>query len=150
MAELARSAGIGVIQMHGDPDAGDVAALRRTFDGRIWAVVRVTDALPPDADALAGAADALLIDARAPGALGGSGLRLNWDALAESVDALRRDVPGRPIVLAGGLTADNVAEAVATLAPDVVDVSSGVETSPGIKDGERVRRFIINAREHRS
>ena len=150
MAELARSAGIDVIQMHGDPAAGDVAALRRTFDGRIWAVVRVTDALPPDADALAGAADALLIDAHVPGTLGGSGVRVDWHALAESVNTLRRHVPGRPIVLAGGLTADNVAEAVATLAPDVVDVSSGVETSPGIKDGERVRRFIASAREGRS
>lgn len=150
MAELARSAGVDIVQMHGDPTVGDIAEVRRSFDGAIWAVTRLTDALPEDAAALANAADALLIDARAPGALGGTGARVDWNAIAEAVSQLRREVPGRAIILAGGLTPDNVGGAIAALAPDVVDVSSGVESAPGIKDPSRVTDFIAAARASRT
>ena len=146
MAELARAAGVDIVQMHGDPTSQDVAALRRSFEGGIWAVIRVTDALPAGASELADVADALLIDARASGTLGGSGTRVSWEAIADGVSSLRRDVPGRPIILAGGLTPENVGEAIAALAPDIVDVSSGVEAAPGMKDPVRVTRFIEMAR----
>lgn len=149
MAELARSAGVDIVQMHADPTVEDVAEVRRSFAGGIWAVARLTDALPASAAELANAADALLIDARVPGALGGTGARIDWDAIAEAVSALRDAVPGRPIILAGGLTPDNVGKAIAALAPEVVDVSSGVESAPGIKDARRVTAFIAAARASR-
>ena len=134
------AAGMGVIQLHGDPRAADVRAMRRRFDGRIWAVARAEGSVLPEwTEELFLDADAVLLDARVQGRLGGTGVALAWSALADSVAALR----GRtPVVLAGGLTPGNVAEAVRALAPDVVDVSSGVESSPGIKDHAKMRAFF--------
>jgi phosphoribosylanthranilate isomerase len=70
---------------------------------------------------------------------------LDWRALAPSVQELRQ---GGRVVLAGGLTPENVAGAVALVAPDVVDVSSGVESAPGIKDPQRMRAFASAVRGH--
>jgi phosphoribosylanthranilate isomerase len=84
--------------------------------------------------------DAYLLDAFVPGALGGTGQRFNWDL---AVAAQRF---GKPIFLAGGLTADNVGEAVEKVHPFAVDVSSGVEQSPGKKDPAKVRAFIAKVR----
>jgi phosphoribosylanthranilate isomerase len=83
---------------------------------------------------------ALLLDGHAPGQHGGTGRTAPWHLL-ESFQ------PGVPILLAGGLTADNVAEAVRIVRPYGVDVASGVESAPGRKDAEKMRRFIANARE---
>jgi phosphoribosylanthranilate isomerase len=82
--------------------------------------------------------DGLLLDALVPGALGGSGVTIPWAAVSEKLDELRGP---KPIVLAGGLRPDNVGEAIVALAPDVVDVSSGVESAPGIKDHARMLAF---------
>jgi phosphoribosylanthranilate isomerase len=82
----------------------------------------------------------VLLDAYAPGVRGGTGARADWDAARAAV-AL-----GRRILLAGGLTPENVAEAVRIVRPYGVDVSGGVEHSPGKKDHERVRRFIREAK----
>ena len=82
------------------------------------------------------ATDAWLLDSYVAGQAGGTGARFNWD-LAVAARAL-----GRPIFLAGGLTAENVAEAVQVVRPYGVDVSSGVESSPGRKDPDKIRRFI--------
>jgi phosphoribosylanthranilate isomerase len=140
IAAGAISAGVEVIQLHGDPRAADVRAVRSRFGGRVWAVARADGSLLPEwAEELFHEADAVLLDARVHGRLGGTGVTLEWGALADSVAALR----GRtPLVLAGGLNAENVAEAVRMLAPDVVDVSSGVESAPGIKDHARMRAFF--------
>jgi len=89
------------------------------------------------------AADAVVLDARVPGRLGGTGVALEWARLRDAVDRLRE---GRVLVLAGGLTPDNVAAAADVLAPDVVDVSSGVERAPGIKDHARMCAFAAAAR----
>ena len=118
--------------------SADVAAVRGETEARVWAVVRVTDALPAGVDELFESADALLIDARVTGSLGGSGVAVDWAALRSQLASRRGN--GR-LVLAGGLTPDNVARAVATLRPEVVDVSSGVESAPGIKDHARMRAF---------
>ena len=84
--------------------------------------------------------DAWLLDSYVADKLGGTGERFNWD-LARQAQQL-----GRPIFLAGGLTPENVAEAVRQVRPYAVDVSSGVEGSPGRKDHEKVRAFIKAAK----
>lgn len=143
--EVARESGVDIIQLHGDPRAADVRALRARFAGRIWAAARSDGSLLPEwAEELFQEADAVLLDARAPGALGGTGLTLEWSALARSVEELRGSTP---VVLAGGLRPENVAEAIRMLSPDVVDVSSGVESAPGVKDHARMRAFIEAAWE---
>jgi phosphoribosylanthranilate isomerase len=86
---------------------------------------------------------AILVDAHVPGQYGGTGQLAPWKLLADFQ-------PGLPLLLAGGLTPDNVAEAVRIVRPYGVDVASGVELSPGLKDQEKMRRFIGAAREAQS
>lgn len=83
----------------------------------------------------------ILLDAYSPKALGGTGHTFNWE-LAKEAKRL-----GLPILLAGGLTPENVAEAVAAVRPYAVDVSSGVECEPGRKDHDKLRRFIQAVRQ---
>jgi phosphoribosylanthranilate isomerase len=144
IATFVEMVGLDVVQLHGDVDTERVERVRAATGREVWAVVRTADGLLPDSvDDLADAADALLIDANVPGLLGGSGVRVPWDRLGESLDAL--DYHPR-IVLAGGLTPENVAEAIDLVAPNVVDISSGVESSPGIKDHARLRAFVASVR----
>lgn len=82
---------------------------------------------------------ALLVDGSVPGQFGGTGQVAPWKELA-GFD------PGLPLILAGGLNPDNVAEAIRIVHPYAVDVASGVEAAPGRKDVEKIRRFIDNAR----
>ena len=103
-------------------------------------------ALPEGATALAEAAGVVVLDAHVVGQLGGTGVALDWGALQHDVWALRESIPGVQIVLAGGLRPHNVVEAIRLLAPDVVDVSSGVETSTGVKDPVLVEQFIAAVR----
>lgn len=144
IAVIVEQVGLDVVQLHGASDPERVQAVRAATGREVWAVVRTADgALPDNADALAEAADALLIDALAAGALGGTGMVIPWLELGESLDSM---VNGHRIVLAGGLTPENVGEAIDYVSPMVVDVSSGVESAPGIKDHARVRAFIAAAR----
>ena len=144
IAEIASLVGLDVLQLHGASDGARVAELRAATGLEIWAVVRTaTGILPDDAEALADAADALLVDAMVPSQLGGSGIAIPWLQLGESLDAMKS---GHRIVLAGGLTPENVAEAIDYVSPMVVDVASGVESSPGVKDQKLVRAFIAAAR----
>ncbi|MBA3672682.1 MAG: N-(5'-phosphoribosyl)anthranilate isomerase [Gemmatimonadaceae bacterium] len=140
IAIAATEVGLDVVQLHLDPTAERVQAVRAATGLEVWAVVRTdSGVLDSDAEALAEEADALLLDAKADGALGGSGVQVPWLALGESLDTMAR---GHRIVLAGGLTPENVAEAIDYVSPTVVDVSSGVERAPGIKDHQRIRAFI--------
>lgn len=144
IAAVAETVGLHVLQLHDVTDAEQVERVRAATGLEVWAVVRTADGVLPDAvGELCDAADAVLIDALVPGQLGGSGVPVSWDRLGEELDAL--DYHPR-IVLAGGLTAENVAEAIDLVAPNVVDVSSGVESSPGVKDHARLRAFIAAAR----
>jgi phosphoribosylanthranilate isomerase len=144
IAAMAAAVGLDVVQLHNDPTVEDVERLRPLFGGAIWAAVRpATDDLPLSVDGLFAAADAVLLDARVPGVLGGTGKTLHWVALARTVDRAR-GATGR-LVLAGGLTAQNVAAAIGALSPDVVDVSSGVERAPGVKDHARMEAFAAAA-----
>lgn len=82
-------------------------------------------------------AGALLLDAYHPRSYGGSGLRVDWELAADIVT-----VSPIPVILAGGLTPDNVVEAIHRVGPSAVDVSSGIEERPGIKDHGRLRAFL--------
>ena len=89
--------------------------------------------LPAAAEAYRGA-QALLLDAYRPGVPGGTGETFDWSRIPAGL--------AKPVILAGGLDADNVAEAIATVLPFAVDVSGGVEAAPGVKDAERIAAFI--------
>jgi phosphoribosylanthranilate isomerase len=84
--------------------------------------------------------DAFLLDANSPSGLGGTGEKFNWDL------AVAAQKFGKPIFLAGGLTPENVGDAVKQVRPFAVDVSSGVESAPGKKDAAKVRAFIAAVR----
>lgn len=84
--------------------------------------------------------DAYLLDAWSPGARGGTGEKFNWDLAIEAQKF------GKPVFLAGGLTPENIADAVRKVRPFGVDVSSGVESSPGNKDRGKIRAFIAAVR----
>ena len=84
--------------------------------------------------------DAWLLDACAPGKPGGTGQTFNWDLAVQAMKL------GRPVFLAGGLTPENVADAVRRVRPYAVDVSTGVEAAPGRKDPAKVRAFIQSAK----
>ncbi|MHB1224637.1 MAG: phosphoribosylanthranilate isomerase [Gemmatimonadaceae bacterium] len=149
IVSLVDRAGLDVVQLHSARSADELRGLRRRTAAHLWAVVRVAGShLPEELTTMAATADAVVIDSLVPGALGGTGVTVDWSALAGSLRAV-----GRPprLVLAGGLRASNVAEALAIVEPDVVDVSSGVEASPGIKDPALMRAFaqtVISTQPH--
>jgi len=143
-------AGIESVQLHGEESPEYLAALRSARPlRRLIRAMRVgNDGLQPVAEYLdacataGGSPDICLLDARVPGTPGGTGRTLDWNSLAP---------PGRsadwpPLVLAGGLTPQNIAEAVSSVRPWGVDVASGVESLPGVKDLGAVERFIAAAR----
>ncbi|ABD85968.1 phosphoribosylanthranilate isomerase [Rhodopseudomonas palustris] len=132
-----------ILQLHGHESAARVAEIRRTFGLPVMKVLGVASAadLAPLPD-YAAVADRILFDARAPkGASrpGGLGAVFDWQLLRDLDLAL-------PFMVSGGLTADNVAEAVRITGAGGVDISSGVETAPGVKDPDLIRAFIRAAR----
>jgi len=148
VAEVAEEAGINVVQLHADPMASDIEAIRHNFGGEIWAAIRIAAShIPHELDDLFDLADGVLLDAHSENQLGGTGKPLQWNELA--VD-LARDRGGAEVVLAGGLTPKNVRHAIRVLAPDVVDVSSGIESAPGIKDPWLMREFFEAAMGNRA
>lgn len=127
-------AGITVVQLHGDESPALCAALPVA----VWKAIRVSG--PAALAALASyEVQGFLLDAPAPG-YGGGGVAFDWALAAEVAAEL-------PVLLAGGLTPENVAEAVRTVKPWGVDVASGVESAPGQKDPEKLRRFLAAAKE---
>jgi phosphoribosylanthranilate isomerase len=148
IASAAETAKLDIVQLHADPSVLDVKAIRRQFRGEVWAAIRIAGShIPGDAELLFEDADAIVLDARSDKRLGGTGQALPWSDLA--VD-LARDRGSSAVVLAGGLRPSNVASAIRTLGPDVVDVSSGVESSPGIKDPWLMREFYAAATGQRA
>jgi phosphoribosylanthranilate isomerase len=144
-ARLARAAGAEVIQLSGSELPETLAALREEGSWRLWKAARVRAAsdLVDAFERWSDVADGILLEGYREGSAGGAGATFPWDAL----ESLRASVPaGLELIVAGGLVPDNVAEAVARLAPDVVDVSSGVEARLGVKDHAIVRAFVANAR----
>ena len=143
IAELADRLDLDVLQLHGDPTADDIHWLNERVTATVWPVIRVeSTTLPPETLEVAEAAGAVLLDAKVVGQLGGTGVALNWAELRGDVQRLRDQVPYLRIILAGGLRASNLQNARDMLAPEVVDVSSGVEIAPGIKDAAALEAFI--------
>jgi phosphoribosylanthranilate isomerase len=138
IGEAVRAARLGAVQLHKTvPER--VAHLGRTFDVETWAAVAVKTRADLDvAHRFAGAADRILYDAKTPAdaALpGGMGVRFDWGLL----DGFRHPLPW---ALSGGLDAANVGEAIRRTGAALVDVSSGVETSPGVKDVDKIAAFL--------
>jgi phosphoribosylanthranilate isomerase len=144
LEEVRRVVGQGlvdVVQLHGDETAdfcGKVGAL----GVRVLRAVRVRDAASGDRAMEGAPGREVLIDAAVEGAFGGTGVSLNLDLASELV----RRHPGRRVLLAGGLTPLNVALAVRAVRPSGVDVASGVESSPGVKDAGLMRDFCREVR----
>ena len=136
LERTAREVGLDVLQLHGQESPEDLAGLPR----RVVKAVPVGPGFVPDsALRYAGAADGILLDSRPAGGAGppgGTGATFDWSLARE----VREKVPF--LVLAGGLTPDNVARALTAVRPDAVDVSSGVESAPGRKDPAKVRAFL--------
>jgi phosphoribosylanthranilate isomerase len=131
VVEVADSVGLDAIQLHGHESVGDFGALRQ----------RVIKAVAVDASFDLSSVDALpahvtlLLDAHDPVRRGGTGRTIDW-TIAAAV-AARRDT-----ILSGGLNAANVVDAIAQVRPRMVDVSSGVEATPGCKDPAKLREFF--------
>ncbi len=135
ITRVADECGLDVIQLHGDEAPGACRLPPR----RVIKALRVRDAA-----SLCGAeaypVSALLLDAWVAGAYGGTGETFNWQLAAAAATRGR-------VILAGGLTPENVAAAILAVRPYGVDVSSGVEAAPGRKDPQKVAAFIRNAKQ---
>jgi phosphoribosylanthranilate isomerase len=107
------------------------------LDRRRMAVLRVDALALESVSRVIESADRLVLDAPHRTAFGGTGTKVDWDLAAEIVAACPI-----PVVLAGGLTSENVGEAIRKVKPFGVDVSSGVESSPGVKDPEKLKAFL--------
>ncbi len=130
-----------VVQFHGAETPEWLALIRNNTPLEVWKAIGVRNADSLEfALTFKDAADRVLFDA-APGVLpGGNGLALDWSLLANFHDRM-------PWALAGGLTLDNVAEAIRTTGAPLVDTSSGVESAPGVKDVDLIRAFCKAARD---
>lgn len=125
---------LDLLQFHGNETPADCAGLGRRY---IKAV-----RMAPEVDLVKYAADfhgasGLLLDAHVTGAWGGTGQRFDWARVPHGL--------ARPVILSGGLTPENVADGIRVVRPMAVDVSSGVESAPGIKDPEKLKSFIHEA-----
>lgn len=128
----AKTAGLSVLQLHGDEDARYIEAVRRRWHGPVWKAVRVRAAADiREAERLP--VDALVLDAFSPHAYGGTGQTANFDVIA-------RNRPSLPFFLAGGLSAANVQDAIRAVQPDGIDLSGGIETG-GAKDAEKIKQI---------
>ncbi|MFO7693833.1 MAG: phosphoribosylanthranilate isomerase [Vicinamibacterales bacterium] len=128
---IAAEVGLSAVQLHGDEPAG----MWTRVPGRCIRAVGAVDGLDAAEIAAWPAAVWPLLDAHDPDRRGGTGRTIDWD-LAARVARARR------IILAGGLDAFNIRDAIARVGPFAVDVSSGVEREPGVKDAARLRAFV--------
>lgn len=130
---MARASGVAIVQLHGDEPPSYAGALACPLWRALAAshAADVIDAWPVETT--------ILLDAHDPVRRGGTGRRIDWTSAAELAGRRR-------VVLAGGLTPANVRDAVRMVRPAGVDVSSGVEEAPGIKNPDKVARFLAEAR----
>lgn len=148
VVNVADSMKLDYVQLHGDETPDFLAAVRKRLpDSRLIRAWRMkSEGLQDLAQyieqcRLAGISLAgCLVDANVAGLFGGSGHTLDWGRLRQEYDYEKWP----PLILAGGLTPENVAQAIAAASPWGVDVASGVESSPGIKDLDLIRSFVTN------
>jgi phosphoribosylanthranilate isomerase len=134
LVAAAEEAQFTILQLHGDEGPSYCAEARRRTGAKIMKAARVRDAVAVRRLS-AYRTDLHLLDAHVEGVPGGTGERFDWE--------LARAHPGEPpLVLSGGLDAANVAQAIEVAHPYAVDVASGTEASPGVKDAERVKQFF--------
>lgn len=151
-----RAAALHGLQLHGGLDLPLIENLRRELGDRYFLVQTLhwfVDGDPAESERTLrdeiravvsqNIADAVLLDARTATATGGTGRAIDW---TRARDVIAKESGKMRIILAGGLNPQNVAQAIQTVKPWGVDVSSGVEKQPGKKDGARVRAFIVAAR----
>jgi phosphoribosylanthranilate isomerase len=129
--DVVRRARLQAVQLHGSEPPDQAARI----PGRVWKVIHL-DRLSPE-QAAAYSVDAFLIDSYSSRSPGGTGKVVDWNRARAFVETA-----GRPVLLAGGLTPGNVAEAIRTVRPWGVDVASGLEQEPGRKDINLVKAFI--------
>ncbi len=143
-ATCAEIAGASVIQLHGGADPEVIQGLRARGPWELWAALRVRTEgeIREGIQRYRDRVDLLLLDGWHPTLPGGSGSRFPWEAL----EAMRAEWPeSLPMGAAGGLKPENVEEAIRRLRPRLVDVSSGIEASPGIKDHAAMQDFVKRA-----
>ncbi len=134
IADIVAESNLVAAQLNGEEESGGFA----NVSWRVWRSVRLErDAACPDPDRWD--VERYVVDTAVAGMYGGTGVRGDWARAAEFTR-------GRRVMLAGGLTSGNVADAVRAVDPCGVDVSSGVESSPGVKDSGEVRAFIERAK----
>lgn len=135
VAQVLEQVPLSLLQFHGD----ETDEFCRSFERPYLKALRMKPGVDirEKASAYSNAAG-LLLDAYRPGVPGGTGEVFDWQQIPESLP--------RPLVLAGGLTPDNVERAIDTVRPWAVDVSGGVESRPGVKDADLIRRFIRRAK----
>lgn len=134
---IADAAGIRCVQLHGATSAETCRELAREF--RVIRAFSTDPQFRPEEVALFGDCD-VLVDAHHPNLRGGTGLTCDWPAAR-----ITRSF-ARSLILSGGLTEKNVGQAIATVAPHAVDVCSGVESAPGVKDHRALKDFITAVR----
>ncbi|QEG21824.1 phosphoribosylanthranilate isomerase [Mariniblastus fucicola] len=145
ICEIVALVGLSHVQFHGDEEPSIVAELKANQpETKSIRAVRIMDndfeKAQSEIDQWQDAGvDAILLDAASAGSFGGTGNQLDWD----SIERLKISVPW---LLAGGLNPDNVAMAIAACEPGGVDVASGVESGPGIKNATLVRKFVSESK----
>lgn len=129
-----------VIQFHGNESPELLAAVKKSSPFKVWKAFGLRDAAGLErSKGFKDAAHKILFDSPAQALPGGTGTRFDWDLL-------KNHVPVMPWGLAGGLNPANVAEAIAATGTSFVDVSSGVESTPGVKDVDKMAAFLKAAR----
>ncbi|MDM7922053.1 MAG: phosphoribosylanthranilate isomerase [Pyrinomonadaceae bacterium] len=136
---IERAVGLMAIQLHGDETPDFVSDLRSRTNSKVIKALRVSPGFEPES-VFEHAADAILLDAYSADARGGTGKTFEWSKASAVVPLVNE------LYLAGGLGPLNVAAAINAVRPAVVDVASGVESRPGIKDADMLEAFIRNAK----
>ena len=131
------------IQIHGKEQLDFTEIRRKLGNTRLIKTVYVKEALDKETLKELKDFDAILLDSFSKGQYGGTGKIHDWGLSAK----IREAVKHVPVILAGGLKSENVKEAILKVQPYAVDVASGVEQEPGIKDHEKVRAFVENAKQ---
>jgi phosphoribosylanthranilate isomerase len=137
MLRIAAQLHLDVLQLHGAESPEQIRQLQQASDCRIWKALRI-DSLAALEAAAQHPADCLVLEGNTGNAVGGTGICADWSLLAKRTW-------NRPFFLAGGLKPENVKEAIATVQPDGVDFSSGIETD-GVKSFDKMKQIITTIR----